>query len=202
MKRVKLLLFAGMPNTVSLRVDGSYGPADEVVIEIPLTDYRKIFTSLDDFDGDILTKIYKYYVKNCALFDPIFGDKGFLKFLGLSEPPGTPAGKNYIYHTLTSRWYDMSPGRRSEYNVRPFVTDKELKELGVRNLLHGPTTKDGVVTVKGYKKELRHIKTETSAQRQLYDKKVFKAANETFKKRKKGQRKFSDTHRRSDHRRR
>lgn len=195
MKRIKLGLFPRQTNTDFMGETWELPPLN---IEIPVKDYRKIFTCIDDFDGDILSKLYKYYAKNVSRFDPIFANEGFLLFLNLAL-----GSTHKIYQSLISRWYDINPSRRDDHPYRPFVTDDELKELKVKNMLEKGSVviKDGVVQVKGYKKELRNLRTEIDPDRSAYDKKMLKVANEDYKLRKRAQRKFGGvSHRRTGRR--
>lgn len=174
MKRVTVTLF---PEQIVKDGSGIHNGQKRFDIAIPLQDYRKIFTSIDDFDGDIITRIFKYYVKNISAFDPIFANEGFLSFLNLIEAPNFSNRQSAIYRLLTDRWYGMSPSRQDDYPHRPFVSEDELVALGVRSMLAPPVSlKDGVVSVKGYKKKAGDINREVNEQRRAYDRKMLMLA--------------------------
>lgn len=108
---------------------------EDFKVYLTKADYRQIFPDIDSFDGDILKRLYLWFVKNKTPFDPIIAHRPFLVFLGLVDRfPHKTLDKlttERLYSELMKRWYADEPGRWESHPARPLVFMQELQALGI-----------------------------------------------------------------------
>lgn len=117
---------------------GTYA-CDSFRLYLTKEDYRAIFPDLDSFSGDILQRIYLWYVNNKVPFDPSSVHRPFLVFLGLAKryPHKTLDGMltTRSYNDLIKRWYGDEPSRWEDYSSRPLIHGEELERLHIKSTI-------------------------------------------------------------------